>query len=743
MPGSPLAFGWGWMPLSAEAIGHFLSLGAVVWMVAEGTRSIAHRTGAEFRALLSVLSLVAMFGAAVLAVMLAATGTPATSVWLGSASWIWLIGLVALAAYVGCGLLRIRRLCRSAVATPQSIVTDVVSRSRQLLGVPQAVPVAVTDQMRLPVLAGARRPLLLLPASAANWSESQLELVVVHELAHVRRCDNFVMLCQRFAECLLWFHPGVWRISRWIDEEREYCCDDLVLAVTDRREEYAQLLIALQMGQHGPALPVSALRGSSISRRVRRILFPEEALMSRPVHWRAMFAAASCVLCGLMATGSPPSQPDVTQPIVIAAADPLPAAVAAPAVEPTIAPIEETVPRSSEPPLPVVPAKIVPAPFLGKTGTEPPPPGVVVIKRPYGEEQAAGMPDSPGAGDQATAWASRTQDDTSEWLTCEFESPLSVKTVVVHETFNPGALVKVTAFGPDAEEVVAWEGDDPTPRGDPRGVSVFPVRLPFPVQKIKLYIDSPAIPGWNEIDAVGVTDMSGEEHWTMKVDASSTFAEQDVAPPNVKRDWGPEQAAGEPDTLEPGDRVTAWASQNPDGTAEWLVCEFAEPAMPAEIIVHETFNPGAVNKLTALDDNGNETVLWEGLDPTPRDQPRGVSVYPVEPAAPIRKLKVYIDSNAVPGWNEIDAIGLRDLDGKTQWAASVEASSTYAQGQAVVIDSVNLAVVPEEQPVEPEADRAEQLQQSIDELKSQIEELQQLREEVEALKQARDEQADQ
>jgi len=280
-------------------------------------------------------------------------------------------------------------------------------------------------------------------------------------------------------------------------------------------------------------------------------------------------------------------------------------------------------------------------------------------------------------------------------------------------------------------------------------VSVFPVRLPFPVQKIKLYIDSPAIPGWNEIDAVGVTDMSGEEHWAVTVDASSTYAEQEITPASVKRDWGPEQATGEPDTLEPGDRVTAWASQSEDGAAEWLVCDYADAAMPAEIVVHETFNPGAVNKLTALDENGNETVLWEGLDPTPRDQPRGVSVFPVEPTVPIKKLKIYIDSMAVRGWNEIDAVGLRDLDGKTQWAATVEASTTYAQQRQPVLVPVdfNSPIVPEAQPaepeVQPESDRLEQLQRSIDELKAQVEQLQQLRAEFEALKPSRDEPSEQ
>jgi hypothetical protein len=160
-------------------------------------------------------------------------------------------------------------------------------------------------------------------------------------------------------------------------------------------------------------------------------------------------------------------------------------------------------------------------------------------KRSWGPEQALGSPNTDGAGDLVTAWASQTPDGQPEWLICEYEKPLNVASIRVHETYNPGALVKVTAFGVDGKEVIAWEGKDPTARDEPRGVSVIPIALGFDVQRIKLYLDSQAVPGWNEIDAVAIEDENGKQHWAIAVEASSTFAVHDIEPPVVRANPAP------------------------------------------------------------------------------------------------------------------------------------------------------------------------------------------------------------
>jgi hypothetical protein len=172
----------------------------------------------------------------------------------------------------------------------------------------------------------------------------------------------------------------------------------------------------------------------------------------------------------------------------------------------------------------------------------------------------------------------------------------------------------------------------------------------------------------------------------------SELAEEPTLPPSetsatTKRSWGPEQAEGEPDTPAAGDRETAWASASPDGQEEWLICHYETSQQPSEIVVHETYNPGAVVKITVFDKAVQETLAWDGMDPTPRDQPMGVSTFRVRLETPTNKIKVYIDSQSVEGWNEIDAVGLRDAAGQTQWANHVEASTTYASDQPVATAS--------------------------------------------------------
>ncbi len=90
-----------------------------------------------------------------------------------------------------------------------------------------------------------------------------------------------------------------------------------------------------------------------------------------------------------------------------------------------------------------------------------------------------------------------------------------------------------------------------------------------------------------------------------------------VASRRPKRNWGPEQATGEPDTTMAGDIVTAWASASQDGQEEWLMLEYGEFVAPTAVLVHETFNPGALYRVTAFRPDGEEVELWKGADPTP------------------------------------------------------------------------------------------------------------------------------
>ncbi|MCC2669251.1 MAG: blaR0 [Armatimonadetes bacterium] len=147
-------------------------------------------------------------------------------------------------------------------------------------------------------------------------------------------------------------------------------------------------------------------------------------------------------------------------------------------------------------------------------------------KRSWGPEQAIGAPDTEQAGDIATAWASATQDEQDEWLQLDYGKPIQAVAVIVHESFNPGALTRITTVRPDTEEVDLWRGEDPTPAGRDHGVSIVTLKEPVEASTIRLYLASARVPGWNEIDAVGIIDSIGRTHWATRATASSTYAER-------------------------------------------------------------------------------------------------------------------------------------------------------------------------------------------------------------------------
>jgi hypothetical protein len=153
------------------------------------------------------------------------------------------------------------------------------------------------------------------------------------------------------------------------------------------------------------------------------------------------------------------------------------------------------------------------------------------------------------------------------------------------------------------------------------------------------------------------------------------------SPPSMasgKRSWGPEQVTGPADTFQAGDQVTAWAPLEQDGGSEWLKVDYAKEVSVAEVRVRETYNPGAVVRLTAVYPDGRESLIWEGAEP-PAQAPIDRSFTPGFGNVQARSIKIYLDTKKVSGWNEIDAVELVGSDGTRQWATNATASSTYAE----------------------------------------------------------------
>jgi hypothetical protein len=186
----------------------------------------------------------------------------------------------------------------------------------------------------------------------------------------------------------------------------------------------------------------------------------------------------------------------------------------------------------------------------------------------------------------------------------------------------------------------------------------------------------------------GLTDLP-RGHWVYVAPCWYIWRDRSVSP-RPRRAWGPEQVTGPPDTWpQSGDLTSAWASLSQDAQEEWLLLEYEKPIVPDTILVYATFNPGAVHRVTVFRLDGTEVEAWKGTDPCPVGSARGVSVIPVRVPFKVARIKVYLASKEVGGWNEIDAVGLRSR-GRIFWATGAEASTTYAQLATPAVASMPL-----------------------------------------------------
>src|SRR5262249_62123234 len=120
---------------------------------------------------------------------------------------------------------------------------------------------------------GWLHPVILLPASTlTGLSPGQIESILAHELAHIRRHDYLVNLLQSLVETLLFYHPGVWWVSRRIREERELCCDDLAVGVVGGPVLYAEALCRLERARGEAAALAVAASGGSLLARITRLV---------------------------------------------------------------------------------------------------------------------------------------------------------------------------------------------------------------------------------------------------------------------------------------------------------------------------------------------------------------------------------------------------------------------------------------------------------------------------------------
>jgi hypothetical protein len=144
----------------------------------------------------------------------------------------------------------------------------------------------------MPMTYGTRLPTVVLPASADGWTDDRRRAVLLHELAHVARCDCFVQRLTSLACALYWPHPGVWWAARRLRTERELACDDLVLAAGAGPREYAGHLLDLARSLGAVPTPATALGMARARQLERRLLAVLDAARNRAALHRGGLAVA-------------------------------------------------------------------------------------------------------------------------------------------------------------------------------------------------------------------------------------------------------------------------------------------------------------------------------------------------------------------------------------------------------------------------------------------------------------------
>lgn len=213
----------------------------------------------------------------------------------------WLAGVLFLSLRLLGGWMVAQRL---AWRGTRPIGGELAVRAAELarcLGIRRPVLLLESAAVQVPTVIGWLRAVILFPAGAlSGLPPRQIEAILAHELAHVRRYDYLVNLAQAVVETALFYHPCVWWVSRRIRDEREHCCDDLAVEALGDRVAYARALASLAELRGAPLAPALAASGGDLLARIRRVLghSPEQA---DPVALWMGGAAAVLLLFGTIA----------------------------------------------------------------------------------------------------------------------------------------------------------------------------------------------------------------------------------------------------------------------------------------------------------------------------------------------------------------------------------------------------------------------------------------------------------
>ena len=274
--------------------GALLALLAALLLSALGRRSAAlkHAVGMVFLLAMAALPAITLVSLLNAGSVTAATGLGALEPHEGSTfalmspgvhlisapewlPWLWCAGVIVMLLRLIGGGWMVRRLDREAFTALAPAWQARVEALRRAMGIRRQVVVRLLQGVGLPCSARAWRPVIWLPISMlTELTAGQIEALLAHELAHVRRLDWIWNGGQRVIEALMFYHPGVWWLSRRIRQERENACDDLAVATCGDALVLAEALANLEKLRRPAHIFTLSADGGSLVQRVTRLIAP-------------------------------------------------------------------------------------------------------------------------------------------------------------------------------------------------------------------------------------------------------------------------------------------------------------------------------------------------------------------------------------------------------------------------------------------------------------------------------------
>ncbi|WP_296148392.1 M56 family metallopeptidase [uncultured Flavobacterium sp.] len=188
---------------------------------------------------------------------------------------IWFLIFSVKCLNIFSNLNHIYRIRNYRIQNPPQYWSDRVSQLSKTLNIKKPIVLLESQLVKVPSVTGFFKPIILIPVGLlSNLPQDQIEAILLHELAHIRRKDYFINLIQSFAEIIFFFNPGVLWLSSLLKEERENCCDDIAVGITKSKSKFIHALVSFQeynMKQNQLAMGFGG-RKNQLLERAKRII---------------------------------------------------------------------------------------------------------------------------------------------------------------------------------------------------------------------------------------------------------------------------------------------------------------------------------------------------------------------------------------------------------------------------------------------------------------------------------------